>query len=90
MIDSGHRSAGLASDSMTTSSLSSWVLPILPASWVQHNTVSFEKAAVASVLHYGTAVSVLCSTLAHTSTAKKLLLLWGGAEVAFYLFQKHR
>ena len=75
---------------MTISTLSNWVFPMLPASWMRYHTAGFEKAAAASVLRYSTAVSVLCSTLSCTSTAKNLLLLWSGAEVAFYLFQKHR
>ena len=77
-------------DSSLASTPSSWMSPLLPASWVQYSSIHFERAAPGSLMKYGSVLPFLYSTLASTSVVRSLLLVWGCAEAAFFLFQKQR
>lgn len=70
--------------------LSSWLAPLLPASWIQSKALHLKKREAASLVGYGTVVSMFCNTVGEASTLKQLLLLWGCAEAAFYVYQKWR
>ncbi|DBA73278.1 hypothetical protein WJX77_005167 [Trebouxia sp. C0004] len=73
-----------------SNSLSSWLAPLLPASWIQSKSLHLKKREAASLVGYGTVVSIFCNAVGEASTLKQLLLLWGCAEAAFYLYQKWR
>ena len=70
--------------------LSSWLSPLLPASWIQSKALHIRKAETVSLVGYGTIASMVYNALASNSTSKNLLLVWGCAEAAFYVFQKWR
>ena len=70
--------------------LSSWLAPLIPGSWIQGKALHIRKTEAVSLVGYGTVMSMFCNTASEASTLKQLLLLWGCAEAAFYVYQKWR
>ncbi|KAL3146801.1 hypothetical protein ABBQ38_014780 [Trebouxia sp. C0009 RCD-2024] len=70
--------------------LSSWLSPLIPGSWVQGKALHLKKAEAVSLVGYGTVMSMFCNTAGEASSLKQLLLFWGCAEAAFYVYQKWR
>lgn len=78
------------SQQQSSNSVSSWLAPLIPGSWIQGKAFHLKKAEAVSLVGYGTVMSLFCNTASEASTLKQLLLLWGCAEAAFYVYQKWR
>ena len=78
------------SNSKGSAPFSSWLAPLSPASWLLGKNLHLKRSEAVSLVGYGTVVYMFCSASSQTSTLKQLLLLWGCAEAAFYIFQKWR
>ena len=78
------------SQQRSSNPLSSWLAPLIPGSWIESKALHIRRTEAVSLVGYGTVMSLFCNTASEATTLKQLLLLWGCAEAAFYVYQKWR